>query len=216
MKRAGGWGIIGLFAAGCVAPPLRIGAGGGGAAGHVLVQGQDRTMDHPGAALGELRAAVTPLSLAAEPPTHFDLSLGWSLDRTIAPAHHGLLTGPFAEGVWFTRVHPNPYNDREQWRFGPLVMVEAPFDPLPSNDADRIRGVGVAGGVLLEALDRHDGPILLGAQRGYFAIGLSARVGVVHLSDETYSYVMLTVEVRTPGIAALPIPAPSRTPGLTY
>jgi len=193
----------------CIVPPMRVGAGGGAAAGTVAtIDNQMHTNEHGAALVGEVRAAVTPLALADHPPERLDVGAGVAfdyLDATSGAQRHEMMLSPYVEGAWF--VHRVADGD-DRWRIGPTVLAEV---PLRLNPPDEV-GVpfGLAAGVLAELTERVDGPMVFGGARGAWGIGLSVRGGVRHDVGDTYGYVLFSVEARVPGMVALPLPAPAR------
>jgi hypothetical protein len=92
-----------LLVTGCYAtPPLRFGAGGGGALGEVATR-RDTGERHysPAAAVGQVRVAVAPI--AAVKNRRGDFSFGWAFDGSAGSnGREGMRHGPYLEVDWFT------------------------------------------------------------------------------------------------------------------
>ena len=194
----------------CVLPPVRASAGVGGSAGEVVIRNSaDEPRLYSASRDGQIRIAVTPMTLGKRiDERRGDLSLGWSFDwQSAGRGRHNFRHGPYVEHVWFWKQ--DSFADRQGWRFGPTVLAEARFNDN-AVDSDHA-GYGVAFGGLYELVQAVDGPIFLGGQRGEYGIGVSGRVGVRHDDGGTATYAMLSVEIRTPGMAAwvtVPTPRP--------
>jgi hypothetical protein len=191
----------------CIVPPMRIGAGGGGAAGTIITYDQKHPVEHGAAFVGDVRAAVTPLALADHPPEAFDVGAGVDVDYLDArrgAQRHETMVAPFVEGVWF--VHRSA-DHSARWRVGPTFLAEIPL--RLREDSDRGVPFGFGAGVLAELTERVDGRMVFGGARGEWGIGVSLRGGVRHDAGDSYGVVLLSVEARVPGMAALPLPSPS-------
>jgi hypothetical protein len=194
---------------GCaVLPPVRASAGAGGAGGTVVTHSASgRPTARDGAALGELRAAFTPLSLMAEPlERSVDVGVGWGFDWLVVDGEQEtLLHGPFADVTWFVRRGAPASHFR--WRWGPVAGVEAVVPP------NGLWGYGASLGLLGEYVmsDRGSGPgasqhgVFYGGARGELGVGLSLRAGTRRVEGETSYLVVIAVEVRTPGIVGFAI-----------
>lgn len=187
-------------ASGCVLPPVRASAGGGAGGGDVILRNSsnelrqyNRTMN------GEVRLGFTPLTLGKTFVRRGgDLSLGWSLDwQTAWRERHDFMHGPYIEGVWFKKREAP--DERKEWRVGPTASIDL---RMSSHEYGDTIGFGATVGGLLELADDVTGPIFFGGAQGELAIGLSARAGVRRVDDGTYAYAVISVEVRTPGMAA--------------
>lgn len=199
----------------CVMPPLRVGVGGGMAAGHIAtVDRQGTTYDHGTAFLGDLRFGLTPVTVASGPLRSFDLSLGCDLSyvdaRDGSQRHDGSFL-PYAEVGWFP--HVVSVGDKS-WRVGPTALVEIPYALHDPTDRNQSSGWGLGGGVLAELVEGVHGRMLAGRVSGAWGLGVAARGGVRHVLGETYGYMLLTVEVRVPAMVAIPIPTPDRVRGV--
>jgi hypothetical protein len=200
--------VCGSLAGGCVMPPVRVGAGETAAAGTVAtIDSNGMKHEHAQEAMGDLRAAITPASLVAR-PSPLDVALGVALDISEPTGFERRATtiAPYAEVAWFVRDEGVEANVH-RWRIAPSVLAEVPY-------ADNTSGYGVGGGVLVELVDRVDGPMTWGSHRGYWGMGFALRGGMRHFDGDSYGYVLLTLELRAPGMAAIPVPHPSCTPGL--
>jgi len=198
--------VLVSLAFGACTPPVRLGVGGGAGAGHVAsVDTRQKLEVHDTSVITEFRAAVTPLELMEHPPEPFDLSLGAVFDRIDARnGHRGVEIGPFAEGVWFAHV---VVNGHQRWRIGPTALAETLFDVPSGKGTDALfDGYGAAAGVLVEFDERVDGPMFLGVTRGELGIGVALRVGARDVDGDGYAYAMLSLEVRAPGMIAIPLP----------
>lgn len=183
----------------CVLPPVRLSAGGGGGAGDVVIRNSANEIRHYGRiADGQVRFGFTPMTLAKDAAKRrVDLSLGWSFDwQNAGRGRHDLRHGPYVEGVWFGRQ--SSITAGQGWRLGPTVLLEM---PMAEEDTEG-RGFGAAVGGLVELAQTENGPIFGGGSRGELGIGFSARVGVRRIDDGTYAYGIVSVEVRTPGMAS--------------
>lgn len=202
--------VIALSIAACVSPPLRAGGGGGGGAGTLAtVDPSGHLQRNDSAGIVEERVAFTPLELADVAPDRWDLSLGAVLDQLDARYSRGaLVAGPYAEGAWFAHA---AVNGHQRWRVGPTALVELLYDTRTAKDpsVDGV-GFGLAGGLLVETTERIDGPIFLGAARGELGIGVALRAGVRDFDGAAYGFAVLSLEVRAPGMLAVPVP-PSAT-----
>jgi hypothetical protein len=186
-------------------PPLRVGAGAG------LAGGTLRTVDHQGtpyphdsAWLGEIRAGFTPLTLVTPPLRHVDVSLGLALDAIAArdgAERHGLIAAPYAELAWF----PEQGIAASGWRVGATAALEVPIEEPGPRTGDGV-GYGASVGVLAELVSPVDEPAFLGYARGALGIGASLRVGARAIDGQAATYAILAIEVRLPGIAAVPLP----------
>ena len=205
------------IASGCIAPPLRASAGVGGGLGNVTTTDPSLlTYPHSSAGLGEVRAAFTPLALADMPPRSLDVGVGAAIDRiqpTSGVRAKENIAVPFVEAAWFVHTQAD---HRQGWRFGPTFALEVPLDRRlqMGGDVDGNVGVGVTAGILAEVIERVDGPIMFGGARGWFAIGVSLRAGARAVGGGEYGFVLASLEIRIPGVVALPLPAPS--PRLSY
>ncbi len=199
-------GLACILGAGCyVVPPVRVGAGGGGGAGDVVLRNSaGERREHGAAAIGQIRAAITPMALGQSRSRRGDLSLGWTLDWTTAGgAQDGFRHGPFAEGVWFLRQGAR--SDHQRWRFGPTALAELHFAPRGQED-EPSPGIGAAGGVLLEYVEAVRGPIMLGRAHGDLGVGIAARIGVRNEDSGNHGYLIVSVEFRWPGAAGFNVP----------
>ncbi len=197
--------VLGVsFGAACVLPPVRMSAGGGGGAGDVVIRNSADEIRHYGRiADGQLRFGFTPMALAKDGARRRgDLSLGWSFDwQNAGRGRHDLRHGPYVEGVWFRRQAA--IAEGQGWRLGPTVLLEM---PMTAEDTE-VRGFGIALGGLAEHVKTEHGRILGGGARGELGIGFSARAGLRRIDDGVYAYGVVSVEVRTPGLASwLPVP----------
>jgi hypothetical protein len=179
--------------AGCyAAPPLRIGAGGGGAAGTVYTREGDMARENSLAGTGQLRLGVAPLSY--RPDRRLDATLGWALDSTAgADGGDKMRHGPYLEGAWFLRRGGGSADTG--WRLGPTVGLETSF----GTDSGAGTGFGGSVGVLLESIEAVRGHFPLGRAFGELGVGVGARVGVRSEDDGTYGYGIVSVEFRLPG-----------------
>lgn len=188
-------------------PPLRFGAGVGGGAGTVVTQDKsgDESRD-PAARIGQIRGALTMLALGKYPRRAVDVSVGVSVDWTrAAKFRRDLHVSPFAEVVWFAMNRR--INAAQTWRLGPLALAEGLWPANIVEDA-RETGYGFATGFLLEFVDFTDYRGDVAAARGDMGIGISPRFGVRHDHDGTYTYAIISIELRTPGIISVPVPEP--------
>jgi hypothetical protein len=204
--------ILGLLpATGCYAvPPLRFGAGGGGALGEVATRdraGERTESSHAG--VGQIRAAFAPL--AGMRDRIVDVAAGYAVDGTTSPkGRDNLRHGPFLEVDLFT--HGGTGASHQRWRFGPTFGVDLHLEGADDDeDGDPGFGVGGSGGVLLEFVEHVHGRFLLGVALGELGMGLAARVGVRHEDGGTHGYALVSVEFRFPAAAGAVIPFRART-----
>jgi hypothetical protein len=199
----------------CVLPPVRASAGGGGGAGGVILRNSsDEQRRVSRFAETQLRMAFTPMTLGDRVTRRRgDLSLGWSLDwQWAGPYRHVLGHGPYAEAVWF--VGGRSIDAAQRARFGATALAElrlAQERGQGAGDDQERRGWGVAFGGIYELASDAGGPIFFGRARGELGIGLSGRVGLRRVDGEAYTYAVVSVEIRTPGMAtwfSVPTPRP--------
>jgi hypothetical protein len=190
-----------LLAAGCYAvPPLRIGAGGGGAVGTVATRDYDGTRRENGVAgTGQLRLGVAPLAYQAA--RRFDIALGWELDSAAGSEGDTTRHGPYLEGNWFLRGAGPAAS--QGWRFGPTVTLEAhlPRDnqaDVGGRPDDGTFGLGGSVGVLLEAIEPVSGRFPAGRAAGELGVGIGARLGVRRVDEGAYGYGIVSMEFRLP------------------
>jgi hypothetical protein len=191
-----------VLIAGCyAAPPLRIGAGGGGAAGTVATRDYDGTRRENGTAgTGQLRAGIATTSHRTA--RRLDIALGWELDSVAGSEGDTTRHGPYVEVDWFLRgAGPDA---GQGWRLGPTVTLEAhlPRDdqqPVDGRPDDGSFGVGGSVGVLLESIESVRGRIPGGRAFGELGVGIGARVGARRVDDGVYGYGIVSVEFRLPG-----------------
>lgn len=210
--------ILGALAlSGCYAvPPLRFGAGGGGALGEVATRRDTgERHDSPAAAVGQVRVAFAPIATMKD--RRGDVSVGWSLDGAAASnGREGMRHGPYLEVDWFTLR--GRAADHQRWRFGPLLTLDAHMptldvnqDTRPDELGDRSWGVGASAGVLLEFVEVVRGRFLLGVAAGELGMGLAVRGGVRHEDGGTHGYGLVSVEFRFPAAFGAVIPLRART-----
>jgi hypothetical protein len=182
-----------LLVAGCYAvPPLRVGAGGGGAVGTVITQEAAMDRENSLGGTGQLRLGIAPVSY--RPARRLDVQLGWSLDSTAGiDGGDKMRHGPYLEGAWFLRR--GGASAGQGWRLGPTAGVESSF----ATDAGDGVGIGGSLGVLLESIESVHGRFPLGQAIGELGIGVGARVGVRNEDGGTYGYGIVSVEFRLPG-----------------
>jgi hypothetical protein len=190
-----------VVGAGCYAvPPLRIGAGGGGAAGTVATRDYDLTRrENSVAGTGQLRLGIAPIT--HKPKRRFDIALGWELDSVAGSEGDSMRHGPYLEVDYF--LLGTAPGGAQGWRLGPSVTLEA-LVPRAGASADGPMddpsfGLGGSIGGLLEYVD----PVGAQARRrrvaGEFGFGVGARLGVRRVDDGVYGYGIVSVEFRLPG-----------------
>jgi hypothetical protein len=210
--------VCSALVVGCYAvPPLRIGAGGGGALGQVVTRedsGERREASAAGA--GQLRLAVAPI--AGVEDRSGDFAFGWALDGTAgADGRDGIRHGPYLEVDWFALGGRGEAHQR--WRLAPTLTLDTHVPTLDDDDedtrademGDRGWGFGGSVGVLLEYIEVVRGRFLLGVAGGELGMGLGARVGVRHEDGGTHGYGLVSVEFRFPAAAGAVIPLRART-----
>jgi hypothetical protein len=77
-------------------------------------------------------------------------------------------------------------------------------------DDDSAIGFGLAGGVLVEYADAVRGKIIGGGVHGDVGIGLAARAGARREDGGSYTYAILSIEVRLPFAGGVLIPVPDQ------
>lgn len=203
---ARGWIIGALVMMAACMPPLRVGAGGGGGAGTVVTQDRDGDQSRdPAARIGQIRGAVTLAALKDNPRRAFDFSVGASADWTrAAKFRKDLHVSLFGEAVWFAMNRR--INATQTWRLGPLALAETLSPQGVADNAET--GYGFATGFLVEFVDFTSYRGTVAAARGDMGIGISPRVGIRRDHDGTYTYAIISVELRTPGVISVPVPEP--------
>jgi hypothetical protein len=190
-----------LLVAGCYAvPPLRVGAGGGGAVGTVYTREADTARENSLGGTGQLRLGIAPLSY--RPERRLDVQLGWSLDSTAGiDGGDKMRHGPYLEGVWFLRR--GGASAGQGWRLGATLGLESSISTYDQQADDISYGRDVGGGgsvgVLLESIESVRGGFPLGQAIGELGIGVGARLGVRNEDGGTYGYGIVSVEFRLPG-----------------